>query len=270
MQIVPAFAYLMPVVILFSVGPAAAVVSTMIYAIPPAVRITALGIRGVAVEHGRGGGVDGGDPPADARQGAAAARAPDAAARRQPDDPVRALDGRDRGPDRRRRARRRRHERALLEPGARDPRRVRDRDHGDGARPRDRGDREPHRPGEAAPRRRRPQAAAPLLPRRRRSRRRRRRRLEARGRLRRCTRTRRRAASRRDGPGVAARPDPEGARLRAEPDVVGVPHHRADRQLPAHQGAAPAAGVPRRDALVRHRRRADADRARRQRDPAGA
>ena len=46
-QIVPAFAYLMPVVILFSVGPAAAVVSTMIYAVPPAVRITALGIRGV-------------------------------------------------------------------------------------------------------------------------------------------------------------------------------------------------------------------------------
>jgi glycine betaine/proline transport system permease protein len=47
MQIVPAFAYLMPVVILFSVGPAAAVICTMIYAIPPAVRITALGIRGV-------------------------------------------------------------------------------------------------------------------------------------------------------------------------------------------------------------------------------
>jgi glycine betaine/proline transport system permease protein len=47
MQVVPAFAYLMPVVILFSVGPAAAVVATMIYAIPPAVRITALGIRQV-------------------------------------------------------------------------------------------------------------------------------------------------------------------------------------------------------------------------------
>jgi glycine betaine/proline transport system permease protein len=47
MQIVPAFAYLMPVVILFSVGSAAAVICTMIYAIPPAVRITALGIRGV-------------------------------------------------------------------------------------------------------------------------------------------------------------------------------------------------------------------------------
>lgn len=47
MQIVPAFAYLMPVVILFSVGPAAAVICTMIYAVPPAVRITALGIRAV-------------------------------------------------------------------------------------------------------------------------------------------------------------------------------------------------------------------------------
>jgi len=49
MQIVPAFAYLIPVVILFSIGPAAAVVSTLIYAIPPAIRITALGIRGVPV-----------------------------------------------------------------------------------------------------------------------------------------------------------------------------------------------------------------------------
>ena len=47
MQIVPAFGYLMPVVILFSVGTGAAVITTMIYAVPPAVRITALGIRGV-------------------------------------------------------------------------------------------------------------------------------------------------------------------------------------------------------------------------------
>ena len=74
-------------------------------------------------------------------EGAASARAPDAAARRQPDDPVRALDGRHRRPDRWRRARRRRHERPLHEPGARDSRRRRDRDHGDGARPLDRGDR---------------------------------------------------------------------------------------------------------------------------------
>jgi glycine betaine/proline transport system permease protein len=47
MQIVPAFAYLMPIVILLSVGPGAAVVTTMIYSVPVAVRITALGIRGV-------------------------------------------------------------------------------------------------------------------------------------------------------------------------------------------------------------------------------
>ena len=47
MQIIPAFAYLMPVVILFSVGNPAAVIVTVIYAMPPAVRITALGIRGV-------------------------------------------------------------------------------------------------------------------------------------------------------------------------------------------------------------------------------
>ena len=49
MQIVPTFAYLIPVVVLLSVGPGAAVVSTMIYAIPPAIRITALGIRRVPV-----------------------------------------------------------------------------------------------------------------------------------------------------------------------------------------------------------------------------
>ena len=41
-QIVPAYAYLMPVVLFFSIGYAAAVVATMIYAIPPCIRITAL------------------------------------------------------------------------------------------------------------------------------------------------------------------------------------------------------------------------------------
>ena len=81
MQIVPAFAYLMPIVILFSVGPGAAVITTMIYAIPPAIRITALGIRGVADEHGRGSRGNGIDARPGALQGAAATRAPDAAAR---------------------------------------------------------------------------------------------------------------------------------------------------------------------------------------------
>jgi glycine betaine/proline transport system permease protein len=48
MQIIPAFAYLMPIVLLLSVGPGAAVATTLIYAVPPAIRITSLGIRGVA------------------------------------------------------------------------------------------------------------------------------------------------------------------------------------------------------------------------------
>ncbi len=66
-QIVPAFAYLMPVVLFFSIGYAAAVVATMIYAIPPCIRITALGIRRVPLEHGRGRGVHGRDRAPDAR-----------------------------------------------------------------------------------------------------------------------------------------------------------------------------------------------------------
>ena len=47
MQIIPAFAYLMPIVLLLSVGPGAAVATTLIYSVPPAIRITALGIRSV-------------------------------------------------------------------------------------------------------------------------------------------------------------------------------------------------------------------------------
>ena len=76
MQIVPAFAYLMPVVILFSVGPAAAVICTMIYAIPPAVRITALGIRGVTHDTVEAAHAYGATKLADVAEGAAPARAP--------------------------------------------------------------------------------------------------------------------------------------------------------------------------------------------------
>lgn len=47
MQIMPTFAYLAPMVLLFSIGIPSATIATLIYAIPPAVRITALGIRGV-------------------------------------------------------------------------------------------------------------------------------------------------------------------------------------------------------------------------------
>jgi len=48
MQIMPTFAYLAPLALLFLIGPASAAIATMIYAIPPAIRITAYGIRGVS------------------------------------------------------------------------------------------------------------------------------------------------------------------------------------------------------------------------------
>ncbi len=47
MQILPAFAYLSPLVLLFLIGPAPAVVATWIFAIPPVIRLTAYGIRQV-------------------------------------------------------------------------------------------------------------------------------------------------------------------------------------------------------------------------------
>ena len=50
MQIMPTFAYLSPLTLIFLIGPASAVIATLIYAMPPAIRITALGIRGVPGE----------------------------------------------------------------------------------------------------------------------------------------------------------------------------------------------------------------------------
>lgn len=47
MQIMPTFAYLTPMVLLFAIGSASAAIATLIYAMPAAIRITALGIRGV-------------------------------------------------------------------------------------------------------------------------------------------------------------------------------------------------------------------------------
>ncbi len=47
MQTIPAFAYLLPLVLLFGIGAATAIISTLIFALPPAVRLTSLGIRGV-------------------------------------------------------------------------------------------------------------------------------------------------------------------------------------------------------------------------------
>jgi glycine betaine/proline transport system permease protein len=47
MQIMPTMAYLGPMTLLFGIGVPPGTIATLIYAIPPAIRITALGIRGV-------------------------------------------------------------------------------------------------------------------------------------------------------------------------------------------------------------------------------
>ncbi|SHI65459.1 glycine betaine/proline transport system permease protein [Desulfatibacillum alkenivorans DSM 16219] len=50
MQTTPAFVYLVPIVMLFSVGNVAGVLSTIVFAMPPIIRLTSLGIRGVHPE----------------------------------------------------------------------------------------------------------------------------------------------------------------------------------------------------------------------------
>jgi glycine betaine/proline transport system permease protein len=50
MQTVPVFAYLVPILILFGFGPVAALVATIIYAMPPMVRITIVALRSVPEE----------------------------------------------------------------------------------------------------------------------------------------------------------------------------------------------------------------------------
>lgn len=50
MQTLPSFVYLIPAVMFFGMGKVSALVATMIFAMPPAVRLTNLGIRGVSKE----------------------------------------------------------------------------------------------------------------------------------------------------------------------------------------------------------------------------
>src|SRR5690606_39550475 len=45
MQTMPSFVYLIPVVMLFNLGKVAAIIATVIYAVPPVIRLTDLGIR---------------------------------------------------------------------------------------------------------------------------------------------------------------------------------------------------------------------------------
>ncbi|MGX0876526.1 glycine betaine/proline transport system permease protein [Roseovarius sp. MBR-154] len=50
MQTVPVFAYLVPILILFGFGPVAALVATVIYAMPPMIRVTIMALKGVPEE----------------------------------------------------------------------------------------------------------------------------------------------------------------------------------------------------------------------------
>jgi glycine betaine/proline transport system permease protein len=50
MQTIPTFAYLVPVLFFFGFGPVAALIATIVYAMPPMVRVTVLALRGVPEE----------------------------------------------------------------------------------------------------------------------------------------------------------------------------------------------------------------------------
>ncbi len=59
MQTVPVFAYLVPVLILFGFGPVAAMIATIIYAMPPMVRVTMLALEQVPAEVNEAGRMTG-------------------------------------------------------------------------------------------------------------------------------------------------------------------------------------------------------------------
>jgi glycine betaine/proline transport system permease protein len=61
MQTIPAFSYLVPLVLLFSIGTTTALIATVIFALPPAIRLTGLGIQMVpesSLEVGHSFGAD--------------------------------------------------------------------------------------------------------------------------------------------------------------------------------------------------------------------
>jgi glycine betaine/proline transport system permease protein len=50
MQTMPSFVYLIPALLFFGLGKVPAIIATVIYAVPPAIRLTCLGLRQVPVE----------------------------------------------------------------------------------------------------------------------------------------------------------------------------------------------------------------------------
>ena len=105
MQTVPSTAFLVPAVLFFGIGPVPAAVATVVYAMAPVVRLTALGIRQVPIETVEAGHVFG----STRRQLLFKVQLPAGGAvdpdRRQPDDQHGPRHHRHRRPRRRRRAR---------------------------------------------------------------------------------------------------------------------------------------------------------------------
>ena len=93
LQTVPAFAYLLPILLLFGFGPVVGMIASVLYAFPPTVRNTRLGLARVPPD-GRRGGADGGRHPEPALlAGPHAQRAPADPPRREPDHHGGVLDG---------------------------------------------------------------------------------------------------------------------------------------------------------------------------------
>ena len=95
MQIMPTLAYLIPVTALFFIGAAPSVVATLVYAIPPAVRITSLGIRGVPQTTMEAARSLGSTNSQSLTQDPDPAGSPGDRSGDQPDDHAGAVDGRD-------------------------------------------------------------------------------------------------------------------------------------------------------------------------------
>ena len=69
MQTLPTFVYLCPIVLFFGIGASAAVVCTLIYALPPIIRVAGYGIRNVSTTTIEATDSSGQTPLATAHQG---------------------------------------------------------------------------------------------------------------------------------------------------------------------------------------------------------
>ena len=104
MQTLPTFVYLAPLALVFLIGPASAVIATVIYAAPPVIRLTAHGIRCIPENTREASGFAGHDGPATAGHPAAAHGPPHHRHGNQPGHHGGSVHGHHRGADRSSRA----------------------------------------------------------------------------------------------------------------------------------------------------------------------